>query len=216
MAKKNKQDTDRIVKDINKEFEKTSSKVEKMVGKALKKVESLQAQIEEPIRKMAGDFDRVRERELKRLSAELDRRRNELYEFRENMMERLGVAARDAKKEAKKTTGKAGKKVKGNLPGEPSETLPSKPEQARPSKAEKKAPAPKKKTPPAAPKPAADRTGLTQVKGIGPATEKKLKDAGITTIDQIANPSDEDREKLKAFSSSRGFSNWSTEAKKVT
>jgi predicted flap endonuclease-1-like 5' DNA nuclease len=211
MAKKSKkQGTDKIIKDINKEFEKTSSKVEKMVGKALKKLESFQAKIQEPIRKMAGDLDRVRERELKRLNAELDRRRDELYKFRENMLERLGVAARDAKKKAKKS----GKKIKSDASLKVSDAMPA--EVAEKVPTPNKTPKPATPSATKTPKPKKDRSDLTQVKGIGPATEKKLKDAGITTIDQIANPSTEDLEKLKAFSSSRGFSNWSTEARKVT
>jgi hypothetical protein len=42
-----------------------------------------------------------------------------------------------------------------------------------------------------------------------------MKAAGITSIDQIANPSAEDREKLKAFKSLKGYSQLSAEAKKL-
>ena len=42
-----------------------------------------------------------------------------------------------------------------------------------------------------------------------------MKDAGITSIDQIANPSAEDQEKLKAFSNVKGYSQFSAEAKKI-
>ena len=70
----------------------------------------------------------------------------------------------------------------------------------------------------AAPKKAAkpvDKSDLTRVKGIGPATAKKMKEAGITSIEQIANPSDADKQKLEAFKSLKGFSELSAEAKKV-
>ena len=53
------------------------------------------------------------------------------------------------------------------------------------------------------------------MKGIGPATAKKMKEAGITSIEQIANPSDADKQKLEAFKSLKGFSELSAEAKKV-
>ena len=61
----------------------------------------------------------------------------------------------------------------------------------------------------------ADKSDLTRVKGIGPATAKKMKEAGITSIEQIANPSDADKQKLEAFKSLKGFSELSAEAKKV-
>ena len=53
------------------------------------------------------------------------------------------------------------------------------------------------------------------MKGIGPATAKKMQDAGITSIDQIANPSAADQEKLNAFSSIKGFEQLTAEAKKI-
>ncbi|WP_300057336.1 50S ribosomal protein L21 [uncultured Roseobacter sp.] len=58
---------------------------------------------------------------------------------------------------------------------------------AAPKKAEPKAEAPKAK---AAPKAGAD--DLKQLSGVGPALEKKLLDAGVTTFAQIAAWTDED------------------------
>ena len=42
-----------------------------------------------------------------------------------------------------------------------------------------------------------------------------MKDAGINSIEQIANPSAADKEKLQAFSSLKGFSTLGEEAKKA-
>ena len=42
-----------------------------------------------------------------------------------------------------------------------------------------------------------------------------MKDAGITSIDQIANPTAADQEKLNAFSSMKGFDQLPAEAKKI-
>ncbi len=53
------------------------------------------------------------------------------------------------------------------------------------------------------------------MKGIGPATARKLQEAGITSVDQIANPSAAEQEKLAVFAKMRGFANWSAEAKKL-
>jgi len=61
----------------------------------------------------------------------------------------------------------------------------------------------------------ADPSDLTRVKGIGPATQKKMNEAGLTTIGQIAYPSAEDQDKLKAFASIKGFDQLAAEAKKI-
>ena len=63
------------------------------------------------------------------------------------------------------------------------------PKKAAPKKAEKKAEAPKAK---AAPKAEAGADDLKQLSGVGPALEKKLHEAGVTTFAQIAAWTDED------------------------
>lgn len=192
MAKKAKQNVDKIVKKVNKEFEKTSSQLENLVNDALKQFDSLQSQVQEPVRKLLKDIDELRDREIKRFHAEFERRLEEFQELQSSVLERLGVASREAGKEVKKITDEASKETT-----------------AAPKKSAQKKPAPKKRSRPV------DKSDLTLIKGIGPATAKKMKDAGITSIDQIARPSPEDREKLKAFSSVKGYSQFTTEAEKI-
>jgi len=198
MAKKAKPSVDKIVKKVNKEFEKTSSQIEGLINDALKQFDNLQQQIQDPVRKLLKEVDEVRDREMKRFNEEFERRLSEFHELQNSVLERLGVATA--------AEGKTSKKAK-----------------AKAAPAQKKAPATKAvdaKTKPKA-KPAAkakkpvNKSDLTLIKGIGPATAKKMKEAGITSIDQIANPSAADKEKLKAFSSVKGFSQFTAEAKKI-
>ncbi|WP_341366135.1 50S ribosomal protein L21 [Yoonia sp. BS5-3] len=68
---------------------------------------------------------------------------------------------------------------------------------AAPKKAEPKAEAPKAEKPKAAPKKAAPKKAeggddLKQLSGVGPALEKKLHDAGVTTFAQIAAWTEDD------------------------
>lgn len=64
---------------------------------------------------------------------------------------------------------------------------------AAPKKAEAKAAAPKKAAPKkAAPKAAAAADDLKKLSGVGPALEKKLLEAGVTTFAQIAGWNDAD------------------------
>ncbi|MBQ0834396.1 helix-hairpin-helix domain-containing protein [Marinobacter sp.] len=212
MGKKAKSSVDKIVKKVNKEFEKTSSQIENLIGDAMKQFDTLQHQVQDPVRKLIKEIDELRERELKRFSDEFERRLDEFHELQSSVLERLGVASKEdirkAEKESKKELKKApAVKKPAKKPAE--ETAAKK---VTPKKAPAKKPAAKKA--PAAKKPA-DRSNLTLVKGIGPATAKKMQEAGITSIDQIADPSAADQEKLNAFSNIKGFDQLTAEAKKI-
>ncbi|MFL1453192.1 helix-hairpin-helix domain-containing protein [Marinobacter sp. GN3S48] len=226
MAKKaNKPSVDKIVKKVNKEFDKTSSQIENLINDALKQFDSLQNQIQEPVRKLLKEVDELRDREMKRFNEEFERRLKEFHELQNSILDRLGIASKEASEEVKKTADTASARVSAAKPKKAA----SKPAAKSPAKA-RKAPAKsatkaKAKTPaknaPANKAPAkkaakpANKNDLTRVKGIGPATAKKMQDAGITSIEQIATPSDADNEKLQAFSKMKGFATLSDEAKKV-
>jgi len=222
MAKKAKPSVDKIVKKVNKEFEKTSSQIEGLVNDALKQFDTLQNQIQEPVRKLLKEVDELRDREMKRFNEEFERRLNEFHDLQNNILERLGVASKEAVEDVKKQTEQVKKGAKAaTSKASAKASAASKPASKATSTARK---TPAKKTPakkPAAKKPAAkaatpvNKNDLTLVKGIGPATAKKMNDAGITSIDQIANPSAADQEKLKAFTSVKGFDQFSSEAKKI-
>lgn len=221
MAKKTKPSVDKIVKKVNKEFDRTSSQIESLINDALKQFDSLQNQIQEPVRKLLRDMDDLREREMKRFNEEFDRRLSEFHDLQDSILGRLGLPQKERKSAVKEPA----------KPAQPAGATPARPAAA---KAPAQKAAPKKKTPakPAA-KPAAkaapkavakpaaktpaktDNSDLTRVKGIGPATAAKLKDLGITSVDQIANPSDAEKEKMAAFSKMKGFATWGDEAKKL-
>ena len=209
MAKKAKPSVDKIVKKVNKEFEKTSAQIEGLINDALKQFDNLQNQVQEPVRKLLKDMDELRDREMKRFNDEFERRMNEFHELQSALLERLGIASRETGKSVSKS-GESTSKASGTKKAAPAKkTAAAKPAAKKTSTAKPKAAAPKKAAKPA------DKSDLTRVKGIGPATAKKMKEAGITSIEQVANPSDADKQKLEAFKSLKGFSELSAEAKKV-
>ncbi len=221
MAKKAKPSVDKIVKKVNKEFEKTSAQIEGLINDALKQFDNLQNQVQEPVRKLLKEIDELRDREMKRFHEEFERRLEEFHELQSSILERLGVASKEAGEEVKKLTDEVSKEAstaaKKSAPKKTAKTA-SKAKGATSKPAAKKPAAKKpsaKKAPAAKAAKPVDKSDLTLVKGIGPATAKKMKDAGITSIDQIANPSAEDQEKLKAFSNVKGYSQFSAEAKKI-
>ncbi len=203
MAKKAKPSVDKIVKKVNKEFEKTSAQIEGLISDALQQFDHLQHQIQDPVRKLLKDMDELRDREMKRFNEEFERRMNEFHELQATLLERVGIASKEARKAADETASKAKSAAKSATGSKPAA-----------KKAPAKKPATRKAATPKAAKPA-DKSDLTRVKGIGPATAKKMKEAGITSIEQIANPSAEDKQKLEAFKSMKGYSQLTAEAKKV-
>lgn len=203
MGKKAKPSVDKVVNKVNKEFEKASSQIEGLFNDALKQFDNLQQQVQDPVRKLLKEVDDLREREMKRFHEEFDRRLQEFRDLQDSILDRFGVVsakaektAKQGKKELKSAAKKASKQAKAKT--------------AAPKKA---AAAPKK--PATGTSKATNKSDLTAIKGIGPATSKKMKDAGITSIEQIANPSPADQEKLQAFSSVKGFDQFSAEAKKL-
>lgn len=59
------------------------------------------------------------------------------------------------------------------------------------------------------------KSDLTQIKGIGPATAKKMQAKGITSVSQLANPSADDQKKLEEFRKLKSFASWQAEARKL-
>ncbi|GAA3555255.1 helix-hairpin-helix domain-containing protein [Marinobacter xestospongiae] len=224
-SKKDKAGVDKVVKKVNKEIEKTSSQIEKLINDALKQFDTLQNQIQEPVRKLLREVDDLREREMRRFHEEMDRRLGELHDLQNTVMERLGLATNEGESAAKKVSKDAAKAAKTiEKAAEKTAEKTAAPAKKKPAaaKAKPKAKPASKGNGKAAPKAAAtkapkavNKNDLTLVKGIGPATAKKMQDAGITSIEQIANPSAAEQEKLQAFAKMKGFSDWSSEAKKL-
>ena len=220
---------DKIVKKVNKEFEKTSGQIERLVDDAFKQLDSLQNQIQDPVRKLMKEIDELREREMKRFHDELDRRMEEFQKIQNLVMDRLGIAQREAKRgqeavtksleqetrKTAKTAKSAGKTTAKTASKAGKKTATKAKSGARKAATNTKASARKTGATATAAAKGNDLSDLTRIKGIGPVTARKLQGAGITSINQIANPTEAEQEQLNQFSSMKGFSNWPDEAKKL-
>lgn len=220
---------EKIVKKVNKEFEKTSTQIERLVGDAVQQLDSLQNQIQEPVRKLMQEIDELREREMKRFHDELDRRMEEFQKIQTTVMDRLGIAQKEAERgqeavtkslgnEARKTAKSAkssGKTAVKATTKATKQTTTKARASAKKAAVDSKAGARKAGATAKAAAKGNDLSDLTKVKGIGPVTARKLKEAGITSINQIANPTKAEQEKLARFSSMKGFASWPDEAKKL-
>lgn len=207
MAKKSKPSVDKVVKKVNKEFERTSTQIEGLIDDALKQFDHLHDQLQEPVRKLLKDMDSLREREMRRFHDEFDRRMGEFQELQSSLLNRLGLEPEQTDEADKQAPPAPAEDVQAK-PAAPKKASGGKKKASKPAKAKAKA------TPKAKAKPA-DKSDLTRIKGIGPVTAKKMQDAGITSIEQIAKPSQGDKEKLKAFKSVKGYNQFQAEAKKL-
>ena len=245
MSKKDKLGIDKVVSKLNKEFEATSKQFEKMVGDAFKQLDSLQAQVHEPMKKLMEDVQKISDREVSRVQKELDKRIKEFNSLQDQLKDKLGVekkkvsatvskakasvtskvkpASKAAAKKApvKKAPVKKAVTKKAPVKKAPATKKPvakKAPAKAAPAKkpAVKKA-APKKAAPKAPAKAAAKPSSinLTQLPGVGPATAKKLEQAGFKTFKQIAAPTAAEKKKLEAFAKTKGFADWAAKAKEL-
>lgn len=220
MARKDRLGIEKIIARVNKEFEKTSKQIDKLVGDATAQLDSLQNQVQEPIKKLLEDAEKIRERELKRIHEEFEKRVKEMSEFQQTILQKVGLAK--AKPDPAPNTPKSDAPVK---PTAAKKESPKKTPAAKPVKAAAKpsAKAPSGKKPaagkasePKAPaKKNASSPGLTKLAGVGPATAKQMKEAGILSLTQVANPSPADKELLAKFSSVKGSEGWEEQAKKL-
>tara|TARA_R110002072_G_scaffold99983_6_gene219994 strand:- start:18528 stop:19109 length:582 start_codon:yes stop_codon:yes gene_type:complete len=190
MSKKDKLGLDKVINRFNKEFEKTSSQFNKIVSDAFKQLETFQSHIQDPIKKVIEDFDKLRDREMNRFQSEFDKKLNEFHELQSQLLEKIGV---EQAKPASKKTSKA----------KPDKT----------NTAAKKAPA--KKTSTKAPAKTNANPKLADINGVGPATIKKLNNAGITEVSQLAKPSQKDKKILEGFIKTKGFDTWQEQANKL-
>lgn len=234
MAKKQKSGVDKAVKKVSDEFEKTSSQIEGLVNDAFRQFDNLQNQVHEPVKKLIAEMEALREREMKRFSDELERRLNEFREIQQNILERVGIASdtkiqdkklpsatKSPKKAAgsesakRKTAAKSGTKTSAKVTNTGDSKKAAAPQQstAKKSPAKKSQAAKSTGTPKKAK--ALDENDLTSIKGIGPATAEKMRATGITSIRQLAAPSEADDKKLQEFARMRGFETWKTEAEKL-
>jgi predicted flap endonuclease-1-like 5' DNA nuclease len=146
----------------------------------------------------------------------IDNLQNQVHELREQVMERVGLAEKAPKKSAKSssTTAKPASKP-ASSGSSTTQKKSSGGSTAKKSTGTKSGSSTKKAASGSKSSGAKKKDDLTQIKGVGPATAKKMQAKGITSINQIANPSADDQKKLEEFKKLKSFSSWQAEAKKL-
>ncbi len=228
MTSKDKFGLDKVLNRFHKEFEKSSDHFNQLINDAFSQLDSLQSQVQEPIKKVVEDLDKLRDKEMNRFQKEFDKRLEEFQALQSQLLDKIGVESKTSAKKAapakKATTAKKAapaKKAataKKAAPAKKAATAKKAAPAKKAATAKKAAPAKRaataKKAAPA--KKAAiakkEALALTSLNGVGPSLEKRLKEAGITTLKQLAKPTAKDKKALEAFSKVRGSDTWQKQA----
>jgi predicted flap endonuclease-1-like 5' DNA nuclease len=199
-----------------------------------KKEKSSVDKVVKKVNKLLDEIEKLRGREMKRFSAELERRMNDFSEIQQNILERVGMASGDkesgkessaksapGKGSTASATGKASKARKSSSNSKPSVKKGStkknsaKKQPASNAAASQTSAVGATQAAATTKAKAVDENDVTRIKGVGPVTAEKMRAAGITSIRQIAEPSEDDHLKLQEFYKMRGFQSWQVEAKKL-
>ena len=208
-----------LLNDLKKLVSSTRKDLQKQVEELRSQVKELTEGSAKPALKAINKFEQRYQDQLARLQVEFDRKTDALIAAKDAIISQIeeevttrfpGLAkskasAEPAVKQSK--TQQAAAKAKKAMAAA---------EKAAPKADVKKAPAkkaPAKKAP--AKKATAKAASISAISGIGPVTVKKLEEAGIKTLKDIAAPSAAKKKALEQFSKVRGFNTWQAQAQEL-
>ncbi|MFD2229370.1 helix-hairpin-helix domain-containing protein [Alkalimarinus sediminis] len=199
-SKKVKSKGDKVLKEINAKLKSTQKDLQKQVDELTSQVKTLSKDPGRPARKLIKKLEKGYHKKVAELQDEFDERMESVLKLQEKVIAQL---PKELAEKLNLTDGKAAKPAK-------------KAAKAPAAKAKKVSPAKPKATKPKAAKPKATRAPkaptIGSINGIGPVVEKKLAEAGFTTLEDLANTPANKLEALKQFEKTRGFSTWKEKA----
>ena len=192
-SKKIKSKGDEMLKEINAKLKATQKDLQKQVDDLTSQVKTLSKDPGKPARKLIKKIEKSYHKKVAKLQDEFDERMESVLKLQDKVIAQL------PKELAEKLNLKESSKAKP----------------AKKASKSTKAPAAKaKKTTTAKPKAAKATKAPTiaSINGIGPVVQKKLAEAGFTTLEDLANTPASKAEALKQFEKTRGFNTWKEKA----
>lgn len=197
-SKKVKSKGDEMLKEINAKLKSTQKDLQKQVDDLTSQVKTLSKDPGKPARKLIKQIEKSYHKKIAKLQDEFDERMESVLKLQDKVIAQLpkelaeklnlkeSSKAKPAKKASKSTKAPAAKAKK---------TTTAKPKAAKPRTAR----APKAPT-------------IASINGIGPVVQKKLAEAGFTTLEDLANTPASKVAALKQFEKTRGFNTWKEKA----
>jgi predicted flap endonuclease-1-like 5' DNA nuclease len=200
-VKNDKLKDDNMLEELNAKLKLSQKDLQKRVNKLGSQVKSLSKDSGKTSRKLIKKIENNYHKKLAQLQKEFDVRLASVHKIQDKVIaqlptelaERLHLKDSRAVKPPKKTSKKAAVKV--------DEQKPTK------QKTEAKAAANTAK-----PKPGPKAPTIASINGIGPVTQKRLAEAGFTSLEDLANTPSSKAEALKEFEKTKGFSTWKQNA----
>lgn len=184
-----------LLKDINKKVTSTKKDLQKQVDDLTSQINELREEATKPATKWLKKIEKQYQKQLNKQQKEFEERAEALLETKNKLVgqledalsklplaDKIMPAPKTPAQKAKATVKKAATTAK-----------------AKASTATKKASG-------------AAKSGISQMKGVGPATVKKLNAAGFNSLEDIVNAP---AEKLAEFKSVRGSDSWVEQAKEL-
>ncbi|MFT5676288.1 MAG: putative flap endonuclease-1-like 5' DNA nuclease [Paraglaciecola sp.] len=186
-VKSDKSKGDSILEEINAKLKSSQKDLQKQVDHLTSQVKTLSKEPGKTARKLLKTIEKEYHKKVAQLQNDLDKRMVSVMKVQDKVIAQLPTELAEKlhlkASSAAKTPKTTAVKVKKQAA-------------AKPKIAPK---APKKPT-------------MISINGIGPVTLKKLTEAGITSLDDLANTPKSKTEALKQFEKTKGFSNWKKEA----
>jgi predicted flap endonuclease-1-like 5' DNA nuclease len=184
-----------LLKDINKKVTSTKKDLQKQVDELTAQVNELREEATKPASKWLKKIEKQYQKQFNKQQKEFEERAEALLETKNKLVGQL--------EDALSKLPLADKIIPA--PKTPAQKAKATVKKATTTAKAKATTAAKKAT-------GAAKSNISQIKGVGPATVKKLNDAGFNSLEDLANAS---AEKLAQFKSVRGSDTWVAQAKEL-
>lgn len=222
--KKVKSDTskgDSILEEINAKLKSSQKNLQKQVDELTSQVKTLSKDPGKTARKLFKTIEKSYHKKVAQLQNDFDKRMDSVLKMQDKVIAQLpkelaeklhlktSSTAKPAKKPSKSTKSPAVKVNKS--PTTKPKFLPKVVKTVKPAKP-KASPKVAKAVKPAKPKSSPKTATIASINGIGPVMQKKLAEAGFTSLEDLANTPESKTEALKQFARTRGFNTWKENA----
>ena len=186
-VKSDKSKGNSILEEINAKLKSSQKDLQKQVDQLTSQVKTLSKEPGKTARKLLNTIEKEYHKKVAQLQNDLDKRMVSVMKIQDRAIAQLPTELAEklhlkASSAAKTATVKVKKQTAAK-----SKTVPTVPK------------VPKKPT-------------MVSITGIGPVTHKKLTEAGITSLEDLANTPKSKVETLQKFERTKGFNNWKKEA----
>lgn len=175
-----------FLKEMNQKLKSSQKDLQKQVDELTKQLKKVKKEASAPAVDLSKSLEKKYKKQLESLRAEFDERIDQLHDMQHKVVEHLPPEVAEKLGLKKPTVTQRAKRATKAAASSIRKTA---------AKANNQA-----------------KKELAALKGVGPATLKKLQEAGITDLKHLTNPTKEQESALASFKNIRGSSSWKQQA----